>query len=56
MKVCIRCNPVSELLTDPEGNEYCHIHGLEFLAEDQPWRVEASPATPPKPVESQEGV
>lgn len=36
MRVCIRCNPVSILLKDENGEEYCYLHGKEFIAEDQP--------------------
>lgn len=35
MKLCIRCNPVSELLTDENGELYCRWHGKNFLLEER---------------------
>ena len=40
MRVCIRCNPVSQLLTDENGEEYCAVHGKDFWLEVQPDPVE----------------
>ena len=34
MRVCVRCNPVSVLLSAPDG-EYCYLHGTDYIAEDR---------------------
>jgi hypothetical protein len=35
MKVCIRCNPVSELQETDEGLR-CRVHGDQYVIEEQP--------------------
>ena len=35
MKVCARCNPISELLTDENGELYCRFHGKDYVMEER---------------------
>lgn len=35
MKVCARCNPISELLTDESGELYCRFHGKDYVLEER---------------------
>ena len=34
MKVCANCNPISELLTDEQGNLYCRFHDQSYRLEE----------------------
>lgn len=36
MKVCANCNPISELLTDENGELYCRFHDKNFRLEEIP--------------------
>jgi Rieske Fe-S protein len=33
MDYCIRCNPVSELQKDADGELFCQFHGSQFILE-----------------------
>jgi len=48
MQVCIRCNPISELLVDDEGKLYCRYHGAQYILEERP-----DPEPEVEPVEEQ---
>lgn len=47
MKVCIRCNPVSELQETDEGLR-CRVHGDQYVIEEQPDPAPETPAEEPE--------
>jgi len=36
MKFCIRCNPVSQLQVDENGEDFCLFHGKDYWLEVRP--------------------
>jgi hypothetical protein len=49
MDMCIRCNPISELIDSGEHGKVCRFHGTNYILEVRPDPEPAAPAVEPEP-------